>query len=89
MNKKSSSRKILILTFFTLVMSGIVVGCTQNTLNADEIVNNAVAAMSKVNTYKYDLDMKTDFYRYDVNKNETGGDNIIGKDVTKVSGIFD
>ena len=53
-------------------------GCAQKTPAVEEIVNSAVAAMTKVDTYKYDFDMKTD-YNYDITEDALVGENTTRK----------
>jgi outer membrane lipoprotein-sorting protein len=77
----------LLVTVIFIFLVGLV-SCAQKTPTAEEIVNSAVAAMSKVDTYKYELDMKTDFFKYNVTNNETSGDNLTAKDAVNIIGIF-
>ncbi|MBI2850349.1 MAG: hypothetical protein HYX80_04820 [Chloroflexi bacterium] len=54
-------------------------------------MNSAVAATTKVGTYKYDLDMKTNVYKHalDTAQKEIGGENTTTKDIMKVGGTLD
>jgi len=67
---------LLVIVIFTLLV--VLVSCAQKTPSVLEIVNSAVAAATKVDTYRYDLDMKTD-YKYDVTTDALVGGNATRK----------